>query len=184
VNGDRNEHTIMDEARAYGTQDRFDLLVNAPNSAVLDSFCRAKTTLVLSHREGSCVAAVESMFANTPVGMFENAQIGSSVYINESTGRFLQYRNLGEQLTDFIANAHKYSPRAFVESNFSCFQSTKTLNDTLKAHALAAGQAWTQDIAVHHWRPDPQHISTGDRGRMQPSYDDLETRFGISIGTV
>jgi glycosyltransferase involved in cell wall biosynthesis len=181
-NGDRNGHTIMSEARAYGVQDRFELLVNAPDHTVLDAICRAKTTVVLSHREGSCVAVVESMFANTPVGIFEDAEIGSRVYINESTGRFLQSRELGKQLMDFITSAHKYSPRAFVEGNISCFQSTKTLNDMLKAHAFATSQKWTQDIAPHHWRPDPQLVSAVDRARMQPSYDDIEMRFGITIG--
>ncbi len=45
------------------------------------------------------------------------------------------------------------------------------------------GQEWTQDIAVHHWRPDPQLLLAGDRARMQASYDDIETRFGITLGT-
>jgi glycosyltransferase involved in cell wall biosynthesis len=182
-NGDRSCDTILAEARAYGVEDRFELLVNAPNSTVLDSFCRAKITVILSQREGSCVAMVESMFANTPVGIFEDAEIGSRVYINESTGRFLQHRNLSRQLVDFIATAHRYSPRAWAEKSISCFCSTKRLNDTLKTHALATGQTWTQDIAVHHWRPDPQLISASERALMQPSYDEIETRFGITLGT-
>jgi glycosyltransferase involved in cell wall biosynthesis len=182
-NGDRTCGSIMAEARAYGVQNRFELLVNATNSTVLDAFCRSKTTVILSHREGSCVAVVESMFANTPVGIFEDAEIGSRVYINESTGRFLKHRNLGDQLLDFIASAHKYSPRAFAEENVSAYRSTETLNDTLKAHALAMDQEWTQDIAIHHWRPDPQLLSARDRAQMQPTYDDIETRFGITLGT-
>jgi glycosyltransferase involved in cell wall biosynthesis len=182
-NGDRTGETIMAEARAYGVENRFELLVNATNSAVVDAFCRSKTTVIFSHREGSCVAAVESMFANAPVGIFEDAEIGSRVYINESTGRFFRHHNLGDQLMDFIANAEKYSPRAFAEENISCFRSTKTLNESLKAHALAMGQEWTQDIVVHHWRPDPQLLSASDRAQMQPGYDDIRKRFGISLGT-
>ena len=181
-NGDRTGDTIMAEARAYGVEKRFELLVNVTNSAVLDAFCRSKTSVIFSHREGSCVAVAESMFANTPVGIFEDAEIGSRVYINESTGRLFQHRNLGDQLMDFITSAHKYSPRVFAEKNISTFRSTRTLNDTLKCHALATGQEWTQDIAIHHWRPDPQLLSSDDRARMQPSYDDIETRFGITIG--
>jgi hypothetical protein len=33
------------------------------------------------------------MLADTPVGLFEDAEVGSRVYLNESTGRFFQYRN-------------------------------------------------------------------------------------------
>jgi glycosyltransferase involved in cell wall biosynthesis len=182
-NADRTGDTIIAEARAYGVQNRFEMLVNAPNSVVLDALCRAKTTVILSQREGSCVAVVESMFADTPVGILEDAEIGSRVYINECTGRFFEHRNLGRQLMDFIGNSWKYSPRAWVEKNVSCFCSTKILNETLKTHAIATGQTWTQDIAVHHWRPDPQLISSADRARMRPTYDDIEMRFGITLGT-
>ena len=182
-NGSRNANTIIAEARAYGVQNRIELLVNAANSTVLESFCRAKTSVILSHREGSCVSVIESMFANTPVGIFEDAEIGSRVYINESTGRYFQHRRLGEQLMDFIGNAHKYSPRAFAEQNLSCFTSTTILNDKLASHALATGQQWTQNIAAHHWRPDPQFVSADDRTRMRPSYDDIRERFGITLGT-
>jgi len=97
--------------------------------------------------------------------MFEDAEIGSRVYLNESTGRFFHHQNLSNQIMDFISNSHKYSPRAFAETNISCFQSTRILNEALKAHALATGQAWTLDIAVHHWRPDPQLLSGSDKTR-------------------
>jgi hypothetical protein len=123
------------------------------------------------------------MFANTPVGIFEDAEIGSRLYINESTGRLLQHRNLAEQLMDFVANAHNYSPREFAEQNISCHRSTKTLNELLKTQALGLGQEWTQDIAVHHWRPDPQLLRRVDRKRMQPAYDEIRTQFGITVGT-
>jgi hypothetical protein len=181
-NGDRCSDAVMAEARAYGVQNRFELVVNAPHSAVVEALCRAKVSLILSRREGSCVAVAESIFAGTPVGLFEDAEIGSRVFINESTGRFLRYRNLSEQLINFLTAAHTYSPRAWAEKSISCFCSTKVLNDALKAHALAVGQNWTQDITVHHWRPDPQLVSPGDRVRLQSTYDDIQARFGISIG--
>ena len=55
------------------------------------------------------------MFANTPSGMFQDAEVGSRVFINEHTGRFLTDENLGAQLMDFIANAGKYSPRKWMK---------------------------------------------------------------------
>ncbi len=180
----RTAESIMSEARAYGVQDRFELRVNAPHTTVLEALCRAKTTVVLSRREGSCVAVVESMFANTPVGVFEDAEVGSRVHINEATGRLLRYRDLGRQLSDFAANADKYSPRAWAERNISCSHSTHVLNEAVKAHALESGQEWTQDIAAHDWRPNPQLISTQDQARMQGSYDDFLSRFGIRLGPI
>ena len=174
-NGDRCSDAVMAEARAFSVQNRVELVVNAPHSAVVEALCRAKVSVILSRREGSFVAG-------TRVGLFEDVEIGSRVFINESTGRFLRYRNLSEQLINFVADAHKYSPRAWAEKSISCFCSTKVLNDALKAHVLAVGQNWTQDITVHHWRPDPQLVSPGDTVRLKSSYDDIQVRFGISIG--
>jgi glycosyltransferase involved in cell wall biosynthesis len=181
-NGDRTRDSIMKEARAYGVQDRFELLVNASNEAVLDALCRAKTSLILSRREGSCVAVVESMFANTPVGIFEDAEIGSRLFINKATGRFLQYRNLAAQLMEFIETAHEYSPRSWAEKNISCLRSTEILNDILRTHALAAGEDWTRDIAVHHWRPDPQLVHDEDRDQMRTATEDVRVWFSLEIG--
>lgn len=180
--GDRTRDSIMAEARTYGVQDRFELLVNATDSTVLDALCKAKVTVILSRREGSCVAVAESMFANTPVGIFDDAEIGSRVFLNEFTGRFLHYRNLGGQLMDFIETAHKYSPRSWAEKNISCFHSTRILNDALKSRALAAGQEWKQDIAVHNWRPDPQLVHNQDGDRLSVAAEDLRMRFGLTIG--
>jgi len=181
-NGDRTRDSIMTEARAYGVQDRFELIVNASDPTVLDALTKAKTTVILSRREGSCVAVAESMFANTPVGIFADAEIGSRIFINKETGRFLQRRNLSEQLMKFIETAQRYSPRSWAEKNISCFHSTKVLNDILKQHALAAGQYWTEDISAHHWRPDPQLVREYDRDRFQPAFEDIKVRFGITIG--
>jgi hypothetical protein len=150
---------------------------------VLDSLVRSKTSLILSRREGSCVAVVESFFANTPVGIYHDAGIGSRRYINDQTGRFLQHENLAGQLMDFIAHAQQYTPRNWaLENRIDCLGSTAFLNEALKKHALADGREWTQDIAPHHWRPDPLLVNPADTARLRPSVDDLQTRFGIRIG--
>jgi glycosyltransferase involved in cell wall biosynthesis len=177
----RTREDLLAEARAFGAQDRFELVVNAPDKQVFEAFSRSKISVILSRREGSCVAVAESMFANTPVGILEDAEIGSRVFINEQTGRFLQHHNLGIQLMDFITEAQRYSPREWAEQNISCFKSTKTLNNILKKHMVAAGQEWTQDIAVLQWRPDPQLVDSKDKARIEASYDDIQRRFGIDI---
>ena len=38
---------------------------------------------------GFCVAVVETMFAGTPLGIYQDAIIGSRVFINPHSGRFL-----------------------------------------------------------------------------------------------
>jgi hypothetical protein len=182
-NGARTREVLLAEAASYGVAGRFELRESVSDAEVNDSLRRAKVSVILSRREGSCVAVVESMFANTPVGMYEDAAIGSRVFINENTGRLLKHEQLGAQLARFIAEARQFSPRQWaMDNHLSCFGSTEVLNGVLKTHMLAAGQEWTQDIAAHHWRPDPQLVNEADKIKMSPAYTDLETRLGIRIG--
>ena len=182
-NEGRTADTLLSEADHYGVRNRFELKTNATDNEVFEAFRRAKVSLILSRREGSCVAVVESIFSGTPVGMYEDAEIGSRVTINEATGRLLQHHNLGAQLNEFIARAHRYRPREWaLQHDISCFSSTVTLNQALKQHALASGREWTQDIAVHQWRPNPQLVCEQDKERLQPEYEYISSQFGVAIG--
>lgn len=84
---------------------------------------------------------------------------------------------------DFLANSAKYEPRQWViENGVSCLGSSKVLNNALKAHAEENGEEWTEDIATMGLRPDPRYYNPEEQDRLQPSYADIEERFGITIG--
>jgi hypothetical protein len=123
------------------------------------------------------------MFADTPVGIYQDAIIGSRVFINSHTGRFLRRAGLAAQLRDFLAAAESYSPRKWaLENEIDCHGSTRALNRVLKEAALAAGHEWTQDIAEHHWRPNPLLLKQEDRERLRPAREDIRSRYGVTIG--
>ena len=181
--GDRTAAVIRKEAAAYGVADRFELMEDASDATLAEMLARAKTSAIFSRQEGSCVAVVESMFANTPVGLYADAHIGSRTFINPSTGRFFEHDHLSGQLMEFIASAERYSPRQWaIKNDISCWGSTATLNQALRAEALAAGEEWTEDIAVHHWRPNPELLLPADRERLRPALQDIEDRFGMRLG--
>lgn len=181
--GSRTPEVLMREAADYGVADRFELIESASDKFVNDAFARSKISLLLSKQEGSCVAVVESMFANTPVGIYEDAIIGSKAFVNSSTGRLLRNGDLAPQILEFLAQADTYSPREWVQSHdVSCFGSTKTLNAALRDAALAEGAEWTQDIAVHHWRHDPVLVFEEDRVRLACAFQDIRDRFGFALG--
>jgi glycosyltransferase involved in cell wall biosynthesis len=178
----RNSDTLLSEAAAFGVRDRFEIRENVTDEELHHCFVRAKTSLILSRREGSCVAVVESMFANTPVGLYEDAEIGSRVFINQHTGRLLRHNHLAAQLKDFVESSAQYEPRKWVmENGVDCVSSSQTLNKVLKQHALDGGGEWTEDIAPLRWRPNPQYYDPGDAERLRPSYDEIESRCGVSI---
>jgi hypothetical protein len=178
----RTADTIRGLARCYAVEGRFALEANVPYSGIPPALCRARASLILSRREGSCVVVAESLFADTPVALLGKAQIGSRAFINAATGRFLAERDLAGQLTDFLARADDYRPRRWAEANISCFESTRRLNEQLRGHALASGQAWTEDVAPLCWRPDPALARPEDAPRMEPARRELKERFGIEVG--
>jgi len=179
--GGRSEATILEEARCYGVHKDIHVLANPSNEVVADTLSRSKISVILSRREGSCVVVAESMFAGTPVGLLTNAHIGSRIFINEKTGRFLRQEKLSSDLVDFLREADSYSPREWAEENISCFKSSRILNDLLKQKMIETGNAWTQDIAPLCWRPNPELVYEKDRKKMQECYEDFRRRFGLRL---
>jgi glycosyltransferase involved in cell wall biosynthesis len=178
----RGQNTLRSEAAAFGVGDRIEIHENVSDEELHDCFVRAKTSLILSRREGSCVAVVESMFANTPVGVYEDAEVGSRVFVNEHTGRLLRHDHLAEQLQDFVESAAQYEPRKWaIENGIDCATSSRTLNEALKRQALAGGDEWTEDIATLRWRPDPQYYDPRDAERLRPCYKEIEDSCNVSI---
>jgi glycosyltransferase involved in cell wall biosynthesis len=170
-------------ARAYGVENR---LVDAreedyPGTA--KAFCRSKISVVMSRREGSCQAVVESMFADTPAGILANAELGSRKYVNDSTGALLRESHLSEDIMRLLERAPSMSPRRWVmEQDISCHGSTRILNQILRDHARSTGQDWTQDIALHAWTPYPALVGAEDMLRMRVAYQDVYERSGLQIG--
>jgi glycosyltransferase involved in cell wall biosynthesis len=179
----RTVETLRSEARLYGVEDRFEVLENASDEVVAQSFARAKISLILSRQEGSCVAVVESMFANTPVGIYRDAIIGSRTFINPHTGRFLEHGPLAPQLADFLAAAQRFAPRQWaLDNGVCCFASSVTLNQALQSMAQSAGEPWTVDIAPLYWRPDPILVNESDCLRLAPAALDFQARYGFALG--
>jgi glycosyltransferase involved in cell wall biosynthesis len=178
----RTAETIHEMARWYGVHDRYQLLTHLPHAEVARWLCRARASVILSRREGSCVVVAESLFADTPAALLEDAEIGSRSFINVRTGRLLRNRQpLGPQLLDLIQSAEQFQPRAWAVEHIACTHSNRTLNDAIKKTLLAQGQEWTQDLATIHWSPDPRLMNAADRVRLRPAYEELQRRFGLDL---
>jgi glycosyltransferase involved in cell wall biosynthesis len=178
----RTSDTVRREAALYGVEGRFEVMTNAPHAAVVEALGRAKVSLLLSLREGSAVVVPESLFADTPVGLWEGCYNGSRDFINGSTGVLLRNRDLAGQLLDFLARADSFTPRKWAEANISCFQSTARLNDMLRAAALEAGQEWTRDLAPMCWRPMPRLVWPEREPWLAGERRAVHERFGLLIG--
>ncbi|MFO0876660.1 MAG: glycosyltransferase [Gemmataceae bacterium] len=178
----RTAAMVRAQAADYGVADRINLIEDLPYPEIPQILSRARASVVLSRREGSCVVVAESLFAGTPAAVLHDAEIGSRAFLNEQTGCLLQANRLSRQLAGLVDRAGHYRPREWAEKHISCFASTQVLNAALKREALARGQAWTQDIAPMYWCPNPRVVHDDDFARLLPVHADLQQRFGLGIG--
>jgi glycosyltransferase involved in cell wall biosynthesis len=155
----RSEQTIREEARAFGVEGRFDLHVRPTRAEVARGLARARVSLIFSRLEGSCIAVAESLFADTPVGLFRHARIGSRAFINAQTGRLLDRAGLAAQIERFVDEADDYSPLFWARENISCYRSQEVLNRTLRGAALGQGRPWTRDVVPMQNDTVPRYVS-------------------------
>lgn len=178
----RSVETIIEEARHYGVADRFETLTNAPHHVVVERLAQAKVSLLLSMREGSAVVIPESLFADTPAGLYRDAYNGSRSFINDETGMLLDHADLARQLSRFLEHHASYRARAWAEANISCYRSTERMNAILKHHALDAGRDWTEDIRTLTWQPEPMLVHEADSDATRADRQWMMDEFGVQVG--
>jgi hypothetical protein len=178
----RTADTIRREAWAFGVEDRVTVLSSVSNETLADCLGRAKVSVILSRREGSCVAVAESLFADTPVVLLRGAEIGSAAFINDCTGVFVAESRLAQGLMEVLERHRTFAPRCWAEVNISCHQSSRILNRALRRAALDGGQAWTWDIAPLCWRPDPQLVEPAAATWLPEEWHWAHANLGVALG--
>lgn len=180
--GGRDRAFIERLARALGVPQQLELLESLPIERVTELECDARVSVILSRREGGCVAAVESLFAGCALAMRADARIGSSAHINAATGRRLRPGRIARDLATLLAEAGSLDPRAWACDHIRHDLTLQRINSVLREQALTDGLPWTTDLAVPHWRPHPTLAQACDRERLQPTYAELHQRFPQLIG--
>jgi Glycosyl transferases group 1 len=180
--GRRTEQALRDEARAFGVHDRFELRTRLSDAAIAEGLCRSRTSLIFSGQEGSCIAVAESLFADTPVGLFHDARVGSKAFINSSTGRLLTRHNTAAQVQDFIETSSSYRPRQWALANITCRHGHAVLNRHLREDALRRRQPWTRDLLPFYQNALPRYLCAADEREAAPWYDDFSRAYGVRLG--
>lgn len=177
----RTEEDLRREARAFGVRQELEIRRNLEIHEVAEEQCKARLSLAFSKREGSCVAVAESLFADTPVAMMEDAHIGSRAYINAATGRLLRRSGLHRQLQEMLEARPDFAPREWAMANISAHDTSVRLNDILKNHCRKRGKPWTRDIAPMCWRYVPRYLDAVDEARLRAATERLRSEYGIGL---
>jgi glycosyltransferase involved in cell wall biosynthesis len=108
----------------------------------------SRVGLMLSKREGSCLAVAESLLADAPAGVLRDAHIGSREFINEETGMLLREDRLAQDLATLLegAAAGRFRPREWALREIEAGVSSSRLDTILRDLALSKGEEWTQGI--------------------------------------
>jgi glycosyltransferase involved in cell wall biosynthesis len=177
----RTEKEIRAEARAFGALQDLELHTNLEIDEVNALQCDARISAIFTKREGSCVAVPESLFADTPVAMMQEAYIGSKAYINDRTGILVRRRGLARRLQRFLEESERFTPRQWALENISCMRTTRRLNEMLRMHSLQTGRPWTTDIASLCWRYVPSYVDPAEKRRLAPAVEALAREHGVVL---
>jgi len=178
---DRTEKEILEEARIFGVKQQLELHTNLETDEVAALQCDARTSIICSRREGSCVATAESLFAGSPVAMMKDAHVGSKAYINARTGVLLERRGMAKSLQRFWAESERYTPRQWALQHIPCTRASERLNAVLRERAVATARPWTEDIAPMCWRYVPAYFDPADEVRLAPAVEELRRKYGVEI---
>jgi glycosyltransferase involved in cell wall biosynthesis len=181
--GQRKEDALRAEARGFGVEDRFDLVVRPTRAQIAEGLCRSRISLVFSRGEGSCIAVAESLLADTPVGLFHDARIGSRVFLNARTGRLLRRHRLAQQVQQFVEESSWYRPRSWALEHISCLRSHEVLGEVFRNEARRQGLPWTRDLEPMQNDTYPCYLSADTAAEMRPWVEDFERQYGLRLGT-
>ncbi len=164
-------------ARAYGVQQEITWKESIPIHEVSALQAEGRISVVLSRREGACVAAAEALLADSPVALRADAHLGSLVYVNEQTGILLRSRCIARDIATLWERAPGLKTREHAKAIHSAEASTRVLNDFMRASAQRRGLPWTRDIAAHCWRPYPSLMRQSDQESMKAACAALQSEY-------
>lgn len=177
----RTDREMREEARSFGVRQDLEFVINVPAERVAELQCNARVSTNFSDREGSCVSVVESLFADSPVAMMHDAHVGAKRYINSKTGVLLHRKGIARQMSRFLEESERFSPREWAVRETGCHITSARLNSILRDYSVRAGLPWTQDIEPLCWRYVPTYLDPSAKERMAPAVDQLRTRHGVEL---
>jgi glycosyltransferase involved in cell wall biosynthesis len=146
------EH-IRELAAVFGIVPEIEWFNRLPAEEVRKIQADYRIGLMLSKREGSCLAIAESRLADSPAGVLRGAQIGSREFSNEEPGMLLREKRLVEdRATQMGAAAGPFWPGEWALQKIGATASSCRLKYILRNLAESKGEEWTVRINAFCFR--------------------------------
>jgi len=156
--GGFTRQSILKLAKRWRVPQELEVYESLPPEEVRRLQCDAKIALILSRREGSCVAATEALMADCPLGIPAKAHVGALTHVNAQTGVRFSNRPLAPQIAEFLNQSDTFAPRRWAQENLSCHLTLAKLEAFCKQNATEGGRPWTQALAPFRWNPYPEYL--------------------------
>jgi glycosyltransferase involved in cell wall biosynthesis len=173
TDGIRNKDDMIRIARDLGVKQELEVHQSIPVQHVAELQCDAKVSVIMTRREGCCVAAVESLFAGSALAMRADAHIGPLAYINAQTGMLLRPGRVAKDMATLLERAPSLRPQDWASQNISCYRSQEKLDAYFKQVDVQENRPWTGGIVLPIWRPHPTFARIEDQAALRPVYAEL-----------
>jgi len=177
----RTANTVLDEATSFGVRQQITAFTDINATAVRKLLSRAKVSLSLSAREGSCVGVAEALAADCPVACLRSSHIGSLAYINEATGRRASRARLAAAVSELLECCRDMHPRAWYEIHSGCWNASRGLEEELGVYAMSKGRRPDTPMAPLKWTYVPAYARAQDARRLLPAREFLERECGVKL---
>jgi glycosyltransferase involved in cell wall biosynthesis len=182
--GAHTVETAQSLAAAFGVKQRIDWFNRLAPDKVREIQADSRCGLMLSLREGSCLAVVESLLADSPTGVLRHAHIGSREFINDQTGLLLDEAHLARDLAELLrcTEAGDYRPREWAMTHAEARLSSEKLDKILADQAAERGEPWTLGILPFCLRAArPAFIDTRHGVAAEPWHEEFEREHGVGF---
>lgn len=179
TDGVRNKDDMIRIARDLGVKQELEVHQSIPIQQVSELQCDAKVSVIMTRREGCCVAAVESLFAGSALAMRADAHVGPLAYINAQTGMLLRPGHVARDMATLLERAPSLRPQDWATQNVSCYRSQEKLDAFFKQIDIQENRPWTSGLVLPIWRPHPTFARPEEQAALRPVYAELHQRMPV-----
>ncbi|MBU2986848.1 glycosyltransferase [Saccharophagus degradans] len=172
-----NVQTLID---FYGLSKSLDVFEALKQSELNDLLNKSKLNVLLSLKEGSNRSIFESMFSGIPAIVLKDNVGVNKEYINCSTGKLIDSRNLEAEIIDVSNNYLDYSPREWALENISTYATKRKLDEELKFLAEEEGLEWNMGTHLKVNIPEAHYFDDVLAGQY-PSSEELCDVFDLKF---
>lgn len=169
----RNVAAFKRQIEAAGLSSRVTVKDNLLRQDVPAHLAQCKIGVQISLHENGCRSIYEILRSNLPCVISTSMAGVNPAIINTQTGLAAPDRDLARAISQALAQREKFAPRAWFLAHSGSVNSSRKLNDQLKAIFLERGYLWREDIVALASSGANRYADNLDYARFRPQFKAL-----------